>query len=236
MTKALLRNAIGTLTCGTLCLATFCGCAVRHTTMQPESAAAKPPTGQIELVGGVEWPAFPARWCGTWGGTCRIVKDNDIKMTFYMELAIAPIARTDGTMPPGAASDSSSPKPGDTYTWTIVYAKDAADTQPTSTTRQVRPYKLIVNDYDKGSFTVDEGGGLLLPLHDMGGPLYCTFEVGGRTLVARYGPDLLGPIPSINVEILTFDGSSFAAIGPAESKVRSGSPSTLQAGVLTPKH
>jgi hypothetical protein len=99
----------------------------------------------------------------------------------------------------------------------------------------MRPYTLIVNDAEKGLFTVDEGGGLLLPLHDMGGPLYCTFEVGGRTLVARYGPDLMGPMPSITVEILTFDGAGFAAVGPAEAKVKSGSPQTLQAGMLTRK-
>jgi hypothetical protein len=189
----------------------------------------------LELVGGVEWPAFPAKWCGTWAGPCRIVKDNDITKTFYMELAIAPIARADGTMPPDANSETNTPKPGDKYTWTITYSKDAADTQPASTTRQMRPYTLIVNDAEKGLFTVDEGGGLLLPLHDMGGPLYCTFEVGGRTLVARYGPDLMGPMPSITVEILTFDGAGFAAVGPAEAKVKSGSPQTLQAGMLTRK-
>lgn len=212
------------------------GCAARHNSrLDPEAGSAKPPTGQIELLGGVEWPAFPAKWCGTWAGPCRIVKDNDIKMTFHMELAIAPLARADGSMPPDANSEAFTPKAGDKYTWTITYAKDASDTKPDSTTRQVRPYTLIVNDAEKGAFTVDEGGGLLLPLHDMGGPLYCTFEVGGQTLVARYGPDLLGPTPSISVEILTFDGAGFAAVGPTEAKVKSGSPHTLQAGMLIRK-
>ncbi len=212
------------------------GCTAAHRgQIRHESAIRNPPPGQIELVGGVEWPAFPAKWCGTWTGSCRVIKDNEIAMTFHMELAIMPVARADSTMPPDATSEETTPQKGDRYTWTITYAKDANDTNADSPTRQVRPYTLIVNDAEKGAFTVDEGGGLLLPLHDMGGPLYCTFEVGGRTLVARYGPELLGPNPTISVEILTFDGAGFAAVGPAEVKVRSGSPQTLQAGILRRK-
>lgn len=149
-----------------------------------------------------------------------------------MELAIQPIARPDGTMPPGTESNKQTPKPGDRYTWTITYAKDASDT---SATRQVRPYTLLVRNADKGEFIVDEGGGLLLPLQEMNGPLYCTFEVGGRTLIARYALDRLAQTPSINVEILTFEDTGFAAVGPAEAKVRSGLPQTLQMGVLQRK-
>lgn len=152
-----------------------------------------------------------------------------------MELAIQPIARSDGTMPPGMESIKQTPKPGDRYTWTITYAKDASDTKEDSATRQVRPYTLVVHNADKGEFIVDEGGGLLLPLQEMNGPLYCTFEVGGRTLIARYALDRLAQTPSINVEILTFDDTGFAAVGPAEVKVRSGLPQTLQMGVLQRK-
>lgn len=211
------------------------GCAVsRDVGADPESGQPKPPGEQIEPVGDVKSRAFPAAWCGTWGGTCKLIKDNHASMTFHMELAIQPIARSDGSMPPDARADSVMPRKDDRYTWTITYAKDAGDTNPESPTRQVRPYTLIVNDAEKGAYTVDEGGGLLLPLHDMGGPLYCTFEVGGRTLVARYGLHLPESSPSIHVEILTFDGTRFGTVGPAEVKVRSGSPQTLQIGVLKP--
>ncbi len=179
-----------------------------------------------------EWPAFPAKWCGTWSGNCNISKDNDIAMTFRMELSIEPIVRPDGTLPPGPESQESTPRSGDTYTWTITYAKNADDTKPDSPTRQVRPYTLIVRDTNEGAFVIDEGGGLLLPLHEMNGPLYCTFEVGGTTLVARYGPELIGPHPYISVEILSFDARGFTPVGPAQAKVKSGSPQTLQIGAL----
>jgi hypothetical protein len=156
-------------------------------------------------------------------------------MTFRMELSIQPIARPDGTMPPGPESEERTPRSGDMYTWTITYAKDAEDTKPDSPTRQVRPYKLIVRDTKKGAFVIDEGGGLLLPLQEMNGPLYSTFEVGETTLVARYGPELIGPHPSISVEILSFDSRRFTPVGPAQTQVKSGSPQSLQIGALKRK-
>jgi hypothetical protein len=164
---------------------------------------------------------------------------------FWMELHVRPLA------PPQEASAvaamHSEHRSGPRWTWTIVYAKDQADTQ----TRQERAYELVAVDQGAGRFDIDERNGIVLPSqvlasNAMGQTLHNVFAVEGTQLACTYirGGDCTGPF--IDVHIVTFPTTVAGTTGPdapdaqpgtqpdaQTTRVQFWNPRTLQSARLT---
>ncbi|WP_430411521.1 hypothetical protein [Kordia sp.] len=103
--------------------------------------------------------AFPKEYVGTYAGNLNVADASGVLQNVPMELSIT------------ATED---PKKFD-YTLSYIVSKK----------KDERKYTLIVVDYEKGLFDLDENNGIVLRANYMRQTLFSTFEINNRILNSR---------------------------------------------------
>ena len=130
---------------------------------------------------------FPNTWIGQWHGELAIYSNSQKVKTIPMKLVIE---RSDNTKE---------------YKWHITYGSDSLT--------DVRPYKLIVKDDEKGKYLIDEGNGIELEAYLVNEKLICIFEVMASRLVITYSKRK----NQIDFEVFSFPKDEYVISGGVET-------------------
>jgi hypothetical protein len=102
--------------------------------------------------------AFPATWEGEWRGDLVVYQHGNEVQRIPMSLTILPLGSNGH------------------YTWAIQYGRDESN---------LRPYRLIPADPEKGQFAIDEQNGIVLDGFFQRDTYFSLFSVSGSLLQTR---------------------------------------------------